>query len=160
MNNICRQYGTSLIEVLVTMLVVGIGILGLVTVQGASMKNISNANYDSLATIYAYDMVERMRANPQGVLSNSYNLSYKSDSRKTDPSCDPCSSTANRALKDAYEWESALINAFPEGVEAQVSFNATTGIHQIAISWSELSNAAETAGADRSFTLSSRVLSP
>ena len=57
--------GASLIEVLVALLVVATGALGLVGLQVVSAQNNRLALQRSLATVFASDMLERIRANPQ-----------------------------------------------------------------------------------------------
>ena len=58
--------GSSLIEVLVAILVIGLGALGAAGLQLASSKNTRNALEATTAVIFAEDMAERLRANPQG----------------------------------------------------------------------------------------------
>ena len=56
-------WGTSLVEVLVALLVVATGALGLVGLQLANAQNNRAALHRSLATMFAADMLERMRLN-------------------------------------------------------------------------------------------------
>src|SRR5262245_8151399 len=58
----CR--GFSLMEVLVAMLVLAIGLLGLSSLQAQSMKFNHDAFVRSQATILAYDIMDKMRADP------------------------------------------------------------------------------------------------
>ena len=58
-----RSHGFSMIEVLVTLLVLSIGLLGLAAMQVRSIKNTHSAYLRSQATYLAYDMLDRMRAN-------------------------------------------------------------------------------------------------
>ena len=71
MNRACRTRvgGASLIEVLVALLVVATGALGLVGLQVVSAQNNRLALQRSLATVFASDMLERIRANPQASYS-------------------------------------------------------------------------------------------
>ncbi|MCB1919948.1 MAG: type IV pilus modification protein PilV [Candidatus Competibacteraceae bacterium] len=63
------QHGFTLIEVLVTVVVLAIGLLGLAGLQATALKYNSTAYQRSQAVILAYDIIERMRANQtQGVL--------------------------------------------------------------------------------------------
>ena len=57
--------GASLIEVLVALLVLATGALGLVGLQIVSAQNNRAALERSLATLFAGDMLERIRANPE-----------------------------------------------------------------------------------------------
>ena len=58
--------GYSLIELLVAILVIGLGVLGAAGLQLASSKNTRIALEGTTAVILAQDMAERLRANPQG----------------------------------------------------------------------------------------------
>lgn len=66
-----RHSGFSMIEVLVAVLILAVGLLGVAGVQVVSMQNTSNANLRTLATIYAQDMAERIRANGNTVLPDA-----------------------------------------------------------------------------------------
>lgn len=56
--------GFSLLELLVAVLVVGVGALGVAGLQLASIQNNRGAMQYSMTTVLANDLVERMRANP------------------------------------------------------------------------------------------------
>lgn len=58
--------GSSLTELLVAVLVIGVGALGAAGLQLASSKNTRSALEGTTAVILAQDMAERLRANPQG----------------------------------------------------------------------------------------------
>lgn len=55
--------GFSLIEVLVSIVVLSIGLLGTAGLMSASLKNTNTAFYRSQATFLADDIVDRLRAN-------------------------------------------------------------------------------------------------
>jgi len=56
-----HQGGVTLIEVLITMVVVAIGLLGFAALQTVTMKNNRTALYRSLATMYAYSALDCLR---------------------------------------------------------------------------------------------------
>lgn len=56
------QRGFSLIEVLVTMVVVGVGLLGIAALQAKSLQHAYASHQRTLATIQANDLVERLWA--------------------------------------------------------------------------------------------------
>jgi type IV pilus modification protein PilV len=58
--------GFSLIELLVAVLVMGIGILGVTALQMVSLQNNRAALVRAEAVQLAYDMMDRIRANPAG----------------------------------------------------------------------------------------------
>jgi len=62
-----RVRGVSMIELLVAVLVMGIGVLGITALQMVSLQNNRAALYRAEAVQLAYDMMDRIRANPAGV---------------------------------------------------------------------------------------------
>ena len=58
--------GFSMIELLVAVLVMGIGVLGITSLQMISLQNNRGALVRSEAVMLAYDMLDRIRANPVG----------------------------------------------------------------------------------------------
>ena len=68
-----RQAGSTLIEILVTLVILAIGILGVFALQTSSLKSNQNSYLRTQATILSYDIMERIRANRQGVNNGSYN---------------------------------------------------------------------------------------
>jgi type IV pilus assembly protein PilV len=67
-----KQYGFTMIEVLITVMVLSIGLLGLAALQTVGMRNTSHAYYRSQATVLGNAFIERMRANSTGVDNGDY----------------------------------------------------------------------------------------
>lgn len=67
-----KQQGFSMIEVLVSLIVIGVGMLGLSGLQIASMKGTNNAHFRTTASFLAFELAERMRANQPGVDGGFY----------------------------------------------------------------------------------------
>jgi type IV pilus assembly protein PilV len=61
-----RSGGFSMIELLVAVLVMGIGVLGITALQMVSLQNNRGALQRAEAVQLAYDMMDRIRANPSG----------------------------------------------------------------------------------------------
>ncbi|MDT8427356.1 MAG: type IV pilus modification protein PilV [Pseudomonadales bacterium] len=107
------QTGTTLIEVLVSLLILSVGLLGMAGLQTVSLRNTQAAYQRTQATLSAQDMMERMRANPQGVNSGAYNNAGSAISAAC-MSATGCSAGA-LALHDVAEWQAALLAALPAG---------------------------------------------
>ena len=60
------QSGVSLIEVLISLLILGVGILGAAALQLNALKYTDSSTLNTQASFIAYDMMDRIRANPQG----------------------------------------------------------------------------------------------
>lgn len=69
-----RQRGFTMTEVLVTVLILAIGLLGLAGLQSASLRSNHSAMLRSQATVLAYDIVDRMRANRDAALDGDYDI--------------------------------------------------------------------------------------
>ena len=104
--------GFSLIESLIALIIVSIGLLGLAALQTVALRNTQTANIASQATISAHDMIERMRANPTGMRSKTYNIptpTANSDCYTT-TGCTP----DELAKNDTYEWVDELTRTIPQ----------------------------------------------
>jgi len=83
--NIASQAGFSLIEVLISVLVLSIGLLGLGGLQMASLKGTHNAHFRTVASLAASELAERMRSNPLAVAANQYAVSMNAESCESMP---------------------------------------------------------------------------
>lgn len=72
-----RQAGFTMIEVLITVLVLSIGLLGLAALQATGLKESQMAYMRSQAVLLAYDMADRIRANP--IQSGQYDVDLTPD---------------------------------------------------------------------------------
>lgn len=72
------QAGFTLVEVLVTIIVLAIGVLGLAGLQLASMRSNHSAFLRTQATLAANDLIDRMRINPADYAGKTLNTKAKS----------------------------------------------------------------------------------
>jgi type IV pilus assembly protein PilV len=122
------QRGFSMIEVLVSLLVLSIGLLGLAMLQVQGLKFNSDAYVRTQATILAYDLMDRMRANNKAAEAGSYTVAIP-----TAAVTGCCTSGADRAKQDLYEWYGTLTTTLP-GASATISGASST---TIIIRWME-----------------------
>ena len=69
-----KQRGFSMIEVLVTVLILAIGLLGLAGLQTTALRSNHSALLRSQATVLAYDIADRLRANRTAALDGGYDI--------------------------------------------------------------------------------------
>lgn len=105
--------GFSLLEVLITVVVLAFGLLGIASMllNGISLNNASYLR--SVATQQAYDMGDRIRANSAGAIAGNYDaISYPPPT-----SCGTCTncSIANLATYDACIWNKENSSRLPFG---------------------------------------------
>lgn len=70
-----KQGGFSLIETLVTLVILAFGLLGLAGLHTVSIKNNQASQMRAQATMYGYDIIDRMRSNCGVAHAGSYNIS-------------------------------------------------------------------------------------
>ena len=81
-----KQRGLSLIELLVAVLLMGIAVLGITALQMVSLQNNRAALYRAEAVQLAYDMMDRIRANPDdGVAAGTANNGMDLDEVPAEP---------------------------------------------------------------------------
>lgn len=100
--------GAGLIEVLIAVLVMGIGLLGIAALQATSLRNNQSAQGRSAAVIQSYAILDAMRANREGARSGQYNTDYICAA----PSGD------SLATRDLASWIAALGEALPGGEDS------------------------------------------
>lgn len=64
--------GLTLIEVLVTLVILSVGLLGMAAMQFTGIRSANGSSYRTQATLLVDDLVERMRANPTAVNDNAF----------------------------------------------------------------------------------------
>lgn len=142
--------GFTLIEVLIAVIILAMGLLGFAALQAVSLRNSQSTYYRSLATHFAYDMADRIRANTGA--ANQYLSAFMTPSA-ANPQGDCTSvagcSPANMAENDLAEWNQSL-SALPM---ADGSITVATGIYSITINWDDNRDGARDAN-DPNFTMS------
>jgi type IV pilus assembly protein PilV len=117
-----KARGFTLIEVLVSTIILAIGLLGLAAMQTLALKDNQDAFFYSQASTLAYEMSDRMKVNPSGW---SATIPEPSDAKNCDLA-DPCSVT-DMASYDYWAWQSNIQNRIASDATAVVSrINATT----------------------------------
>jgi type IV pilus assembly protein PilV len=106
-----QQSGFSLIEVMVTLLVLSIGLLGVAALQVASLQYSNTSLHRSIAVIQANDLVERLWTNICQISNNTQRASIVTD------------------------WNTAHANSLP-GRSGALRVTAPP-VYEIEVSWSE-----------------------
>jgi type IV pilus assembly protein PilV len=115
--------GFTLVEVLVSIVIVAIGLLGMAGLTAASLKSNNTSYYRSQATVLANDILERMRANVVQARGEQYDIA-------AGPAYTAAAGTLQRF--DCQEWFAATAAALPAGI-GTVDVNAGTAT--IVITW-------------------------
>lgn len=119
------QSGTTLIEILITVVLVSVGLLGLAGLQLTSVQNSNSATERFEATTLAQDILERMRSNRQQALNGQYDLVMGDDP-----------GGAGLAGDDLDNWMDSLA-ALPNG---DGSILVDDGVVTIEVEWTDASD--------------------
>ena len=126
--------GFSLLEALITALVLAVGLLGMAGLQGTALTRNHSSYLRSQAVVTAYDMMDRMRANRVAALAGSYARAY-TDSTPTQTCASACTG-AQMAEADEREWVLYLANALPSG-NGEISVDTATDIATVKVHWDD-----------------------
>jgi type IV pilus assembly protein PilV len=155
-----RSFGFSLLEVMISIVVVAIGLLGVAGLQVTAIKLADTAQVRTSGAALVSNITERIRTNPANV--SSYALSYG-----TVPA-----TGASQAQRDLYQWRDT-ITQLPDGdASIVVSTDAscptvpitinyrTCSLVTVNVRWSETRHSRSSAGGPATpvtFTASTRI---
>ena len=128
--------GFSMIEVLISLLVLALGLLGFALLQTMNLRYTQSANYRTQATNLAYDLLDQMRANRLsaaqyvGATFALGSVTGTACSRPTGTAI-PITGTGSVIAR----WQCQVVEALGEQSSATVTYNAGTAV--VLISWGE-----------------------
>jgi len=120
MNQYKTEQGFSLIEILVSIVIICFGLLGVAGLLTTGLKNTHSSQYRTQASFMAYDMAERMRQNRQVALNGEYSTAT--------------TATNTIAANDKLEWQ-AVVGTLPAGLGVVAMTNTT--FFTITIQWDD-----------------------
>ncbi len=131
--------GFSMLETLVTLLIITLWLLGTAGVQSSSLRLNKAAQYRTYAILLATDISERMESNKASAVNGGYNFTLAAGG--TPPSASDCTQmkcNANQlASYDLQDWATRAQGLLPN-VALSVSADASTPInYTINIQWSD-----------------------
>lgn len=151
-----RAGGFTMIEILVTLFILAIGLLGLAGLLFEGMRNNQGSYLRTQASILAYDMADRMRANRAEAQGGSYGgFSTATIQSTTLPACTGQAAgctPSDQVTVDQVEWTLQVqgtggdMAMLPGGV-GTIAHDAASGIYTVTIQWDEASRAGD-AGED------------
>ena len=125
-----QQQGFSLIEVLVTMIIISFGLLGIAGVIVNSLRNNQSSYARTQASVMANDIIDRMRANRITAEASPSPYAFDNLTATVAPT------GAGVPLADLTEWSTSLARAMPSGA-GSVAINAATKVVTVTVQWND-----------------------
>jgi type IV pilus assembly protein PilV len=122
-----KQAGMTLVEQLVTLVLVSVGLLGIAALQLASLRANREAYFHLQAGALANDILERIRANRQGFADSEYDAAFNDTGVR--------STTAGN---DLHAWQLEIDRSLPGGAASAagaIGRTAGTNVVVVTIRW-------------------------
>ncbi len=131
-----RLRGFSMVEVLVALVVLGVGMLGIASLYVVTLRSSGSAISRMQAVNLASDLGDRIRANRMG--GDAYAAAAAESSDTCVGSTAVCSPT-QMAAHDLFVWQQQIAAALPGTPSGQVIIDDSTNprTYRIIVSWSE-----------------------
>lgn len=163
-----RQSGMTLIEVLVSVLILAIGLLGAAAIQLNALKYTDSSTMSSQASFIAYDMMDRIRANVDGNSSANGSTNVLATYALANLAAAPAANLNNARQQDLSDFRDNIINFAGQSGTGSITVSNAPEV-TITIGWSDTRAASASnqatgsptatpaAPTPRSFTLTSRI---
>ena len=128
--------GFSMIEVLVTLLIISLALLGTAGLQGYAMRLSQGGQFRTQAVFLAADLAERMEANKPGVVAGSYNMGLSNVANVLSTACIAAACTQSvLAAYDLSQWQNAIFATLPQSSWRVVNVGGNPTTVTIIINW-------------------------
>jgi len=121
-----HQRGASLLEVLISVLILAVGLLGIAAMQATALRNTQGSLERSQAVIHSYAILDAMRANRAQAIAGSYNLAM----------CATPAAAGTLATNDQAAWIASMRADMGQNTCGTISCD-TTGACTIGVQWDE-----------------------
>jgi type IV pilus assembly protein PilV len=133
--------GFTLIEVLISLVVLSLGLLGLAALQATSLRANQGAYYRGQAAQFAYNIADRMRANKVEAIKGATSIYMTIDApdavaKSACTTVNGICSPANMAENDLFEWYESLTLELPLA-QSDLLFDATDSVFTATIQWDD-----------------------
>jgi len=133
-----KQCGFTLLEVLIALLILSIGLLGLASLQTNGLRSNQMAGMRTTATQLAYDIADRMHANPAGVAAQDYVIAISNTDPVIATDCESTTCTPSQmAMYDLAQWRNAISTLPGGGSSITRTVTGTVVTHTITVFWDE-----------------------
>jgi type IV pilus assembly protein PilV len=131
--------GFTVVEVLVSLLILSVGLMGLASLQVVGLQNTQGGSQRAQAAYLAYDIADRMRSNTAAVTAGNYN--FNGALIVAPPNCIGVAAnctTAQMATFDLAQWRNLISTYLTGGTAtiAAVDVGTTTQV-TVTVQWTD-----------------------
>jgi type IV pilus assembly protein PilV len=127
-----KQSGSSMIEVLVSLLIVSFGMLAIASLQLKTVNNNLGQLERSTAIMLTYSMIDRLRIDKATAKAQSYNFEFNTDVNV----CDPPDTGSSKARNQTEKWIQEIQANLGEGSCGEVNCSGS-GECLVSIRWND-----------------------
>ncbi|HET6724948.1 MAG TPA: type IV pilus modification protein PilV [Gammaproteobacteria bacterium] len=125
--------GFSLVEILIALVILGVGLLGLVGLQVSSLHASDGAYLRTQASVLAYNLFDRMRANVDQAKAKAYDRAMDDAAETTSSNCVTNSCSASELADwDLAQWMAQVTTDLPDG-KASITTTQASGNSQVTV---------------------------
>jgi type IV pilus assembly protein PilV len=145
-----RQKGFSMLEVLVSILVLAIGLLGFALLQTVIVRMSQSANYRTNATNLATELLDQMRVNRIDAGQYATNATFTANT-VANAACIPTVAAEVSVAQTCAQWKCQVVRALGAGASANVTYR--NSVATVTLAWGERSGS----NVNTQFAVSSRL---
>ncbi|MCL1635129.1 type IV pilus modification protein PilV [Luteimonas sp. SX5] len=128
------QRGFSMIEVLVTLVILAFGLLGFALLQTMNLRYTQSANHRTQATNLAYDLLDQMRANRLSAAKYT-DASFEEDEVNGSNCSRPVGELPIPVSSVVTRWQCQVVEALGDDATATVTY--ADGLATVTLTWGD-----------------------
>lgn len=153
---ISKNRGFSLLEAMIGFFILSVGMLGIASLQGMSLKAGKTSVYGAVASMKVEELFESMRANPGSLVS--YTGGGADNGCTGTKDC----TAAELAAEDVFWWKKNLTAGLPSAVTTVVTVTNAVAPSMMArvnivVSWKERDDDTAGSSVNKSYTVTSNI---
>lgn len=137
--NRARVSGFSIVEVLVALVILGVGMLGIAALYVNTLRSSGSAISRMQAVNLASDIADRIRANGEGKSAYNFDSSTQSGANRSCIGGSTNCSPGDMAATDLFFWKQQISNTLPGGAYGVIAYDGSGSPNEYTINvfWRE-----------------------
>lgn len=144
-----HQAGLTMIEVLIALLVLGVGVMGLAMMQTLNLRYTQSANYRTQAVNLAGDLIDVMRTNRSQLADYAFTKKDLSSIKESEfkAGCQP--PAVLNPKNNIARWQCEVRESLGAGAQVESSVNIANSVVTVTVEWDESNIASKITGSNK-----------